>query len=362
MIINFMLRVLLLIILLTSFLVLGSCSKKLVPSSLDDPSLENLWLFQEKRTVRSLNKTVEKLVQSGGNIRRGKAILERINDFGLAGNTVRENIDWLSFQKNILIEVKGRTDSIVYIVSHYDKTDINPFTIVSLLLDGFLDPLLSWAFLSDGAIDNATGVAVSLELAKELFQSDLELTYRILFVGSEETGLRGSRSHVARLPDSIANKILYVINIDMVGVKNKANCVTTNVGNRELTKLSLEIAEDLNIELSKGKNPFLGSSDYAAFKKTGFLKDFGRSFQFNLTGAFLPQRSYSAKKRQNEVINFSSCDVLDAGDYIGNTLLIPIGAIHGFRDNIKLVDERKLYEQYRLTLALIKRVDSVGVF
>lgn len=360
--INFVFKVVLQTAWLIFFFALASCSKKLVPTSINDPSLQSAWSFEEKKTIGSLNTTVERLVRSGGNIRRGKAILERIKDFRLTENTSKENIDWLSFQKNILIEIKGKTDKVVYIVSHYDKTDINPITFLSVLLDGFLDPLLSWAFLSDGAIDNATGVAVSLQLAKELSQTDLRFTYRILLVGSEESGLRGSRSHVARLSDSLANNILYVINTDIVGVRNKINCVTTNISHSKLTELSLEIAKELNIELGNGKMPFLGCSDYAAFKKTSFLTDFSRSLQFNMVGAFLPQRSYFTKKRQTEIINFSSCELLDAGDYVGGALLFPIGAIHGFRDDIKLVDERKLYEQYKLTLTLVKKVDSLDIF
>jgi|TARA_B110000967_G_C18318006_1_gene286179 hypothetical protein len=48
------------------------------------------------------------------------------------------------------------------------------------------------------------------------------------------------------------------------------------------------------------------------------------------------------------VINFSACKLLDVGDYVANTVLLPVGSIHGFRDNIKQVDLDKLYEMYQL--------------
>jgi hypothetical protein len=334
-----------------------SCSKKIVPTSLNNSSLKIL--NSEKEIMKSLNTSVEKIVNAGGNIKRGKSILKRIRDFKLTEYTTTENIDWLSFQKNILINIKGETDKIIYIVSHYDKVDMNPLVIPSILLNGVLDPLISWSYTSDGAIDNATGVALSLQLAKQISKEKLKHNYRILLVGSEESGLRGSRSHVARLSDSISNNIFYVINSDVIGVKGKKNCVTTNVSNSKLSSTSLQVAKELNIELGKGTMPSLACSDYASFKKTSFFTDFKRSLSFNLTGALLPQRSYFTKKKENEIINFSSCDLLDAGDYIGGIILMPVGSIHGFRDNIKLVDEKKLYEQFLLTFNLIKKMETV---
>tara|TARA_R110002126_G_C10409927_1_gene496542 strand:+ start:133 stop:1188 length:1056 start_codon:yes stop_codon:yes gene_type:complete len=345
------------IIIISVILLCISCSKKIVPTSLNNSSLR--MLNSEKEIMKSLNKSVEKIVNAGGNIKRGKSILKRIRDFKLTEYTTTENIDWLSFQKNILINIKGETDKIIYIVSHYDKVDVNPLVLPSILLNGVLDPLISWSYTSDGAIDNATGVALSLQLAKQISKEKLKHNYRILLVGSEESGLRGSRSHVARLSDSISNNIFYVINSDVIGVKGKKNCVTTNVSNSKLSSTSLQVAKELNIELGKGTMPSLACSDYASFKKTSFFTDFKRSLSFNLTGALLPQRSYFTKKKENEIINFSSCDLLDAGDYIGGIILMPVGSIHGFRDNIKLVDEKKLYEQYLLTFNLIKKMETV---
>lgn len=333
-----------------------SCSKKIVPTSLNNSlQIPN----SQKEIMKSLNSSVEKIVNAGRNSKRGNSVIERIKELGLNKYTSTEKIDWLSSQKNILITIKGETDKIIYIVSHYDKVDTNPLVLPSVLLNGVLDPLISWSYLSHGAIDNATGVALSLQLAKHILKNDFKHNYKILLVGSEESGLRGSRSHVARLSDSTYNKIFYVINTDVIGVKGKKNCVTTNVSNSRLSSISLEIAKELKIELDKGSMPFLACSDYASFKKTDFFTDFGRSLSFNLIGALLPQRSYFTSKKETEVINFSSCELLDIGDYIGGSLLIPIGSIHGFRDNIKMVDEQKLFEQFTLTSSFIKKMETI---
>lgn len=327
----------------------------MVPSSLNTNSA---FSNTEKESIKSLNESVENIVNAGGNLKRKKAIIRRIKEFNLSKYFIEENIDWLSFQKNVLIEIKGNSNKIVYIIAHYDKTDSNILNLPNLLLNGVLDPIISWSYTTDGAIDNATGVAVSLELAKKLSKETTKYTYRVLLVGAEESGLRGSRAHVARLPDSISKNILYAINTDVIGVKNKKNCVSSNVSNDKLSSLSLQVAKELNIELDVGNIPSLACSDYAPFKKTSFTKDFGRSLMFNLTGAFLPQRSYFTKKKQTEVINFSSCNLLDASDYIGSALLLPVGSIHGFRDSIRLVDEKKMYEQYLLIYTLIKKMES----
>jgi hypothetical protein len=338
-------------------LIIVSCSKKIVPSSLKNPTLNIS--KSHKEVMRSLNTSVEKIVNAGGNKKREKSIIKRIKELKLTDYTSTENIDWLSFQKNILINIKGETDKIIYIVAHYDKVDVNPLVLPSILLNGVLDPLISWSYTSDGAIDNATGVALSLQLAKQISTENFKHNYRILLVGSEESGLRGSRSHIARLSDRISNNIFYVINTDVIGVKDTKNCVTTNVSNSKLSSISLQVAKDLDIELGEGRMPLLACSDYASFKKTSFFTDFGRSLNFNLIGALLPQRSYFTHKKENEVINFSSCDLLDVGDYIGGIVLLPVGSIHGFRDNIKLVDEKKLYEQFLLTFNLIKKMETI---
>ena len=64
------------------------------------------------------------------------------------------------------------------------------------------------SFTSQGSIDNATGVAVALQLAKSIAERDNKFSYRILLAGSEESGLRGSRAHVARLSLEEFDKII----------------------------------------------------------------------------------------------------------------------------------------------------------
>ena len=90
------------------------------------------------------------------------------------------------------------------------------------------------------------------------------------------------------------------------------------------------------------------AGDYVPFKKSNFGLDFYRSFKYNFLGSFLPQRSYFTKNKSTKVINFSACELLDVGDYVASTVLLPVGSLHGFRDNIIMVDPQKLHEMYQL--------------
>lgn len=301
--------------------------------------------------------SVENIVNAGGNHYRKKAIIKQLDAFGLKKQTRQERIDWLSVQKNVIVDLPGKSDSLMYIVAHYDKTDANPLKAVSVLLNGLLDPLISWSYTTQGAIDNATGVAVAMQLMKALKEKDNHYSYRLLLTGSEESGIRGSRAHVARLTLNEFNKIKFVVNIDVVGVKGKQNCVY-DVSDNALEKLALSVSNRHKLDLGEGEMPAIGGGDYVPFKKTNFGLDFSRSFKYNSVGSILPQRSYFTKKKSTKVINFSACELLDVGDYIASTILLPVGSLHGYRDNIKKVDPYKLFEMYQIINLFLEEIEN----
>jgi aminopeptidase YwaD len=67
-----------------------------------------------------------------------------------------------------------------------------------------------------GANDNASGVAMALELARTLRNYNTDKELRVVLFGSEERGLIGSRHYVAQLSDAELERILAVFNADMV--------------------------------------------------------------------------------------------------------------------------------------------------
>jgi hypothetical protein len=67
-----------------------------------------------------------------------------------------------------------------------------------------------------GANDNATGVAVLLEIARLLADADTDYTVRFAFFSAEELGLFGSR-HYAKKAAQEGADIVGVLNVDMLG-------------------------------------------------------------------------------------------------------------------------------------------------
>ncbi|MDB4015343.1 M28 family peptidase [Flavobacteriaceae bacterium] len=147
-----------------------------LPSSTKHRSLrfENTLTSKQKL---SLSKSVEETVNARGNHYRKKVFIKQSSSFGLEENTRQERIDLLSVQKNIIVDIPGESDSLICIVAHYDKTDTNPLKAASIFINDLLDPLISWSYTTHGAIDNATGVAIALQLAKSIAERDNKFSY-----------------------------------------------------------------------------------------------------------------------------------------------------------------------------------------
>ncbi|HVY61659.1 MAG TPA: M28 family peptidase, partial [Planctomycetota bacterium] len=185
--------------------------------------------------ARSLAGTVEALARATGNKGRQWAVERRAEELGLAKYVRVEWIDWWTPQKNVVIEIPGRasgssstagsgrpeaaaagateTAGIVFVIAHYDKIDIRPEVAVSRIFLDVLEPLLSWSYLSQGAVDNGTGCAVVLEIAREVARRPRAETYRCVCFGSEESGLRGSRCYVAGLDPAEVRRVRLVVNV-----------------------------------------------------------------------------------------------------------------------------------------------------
>ena len=129
---------------------------------------------------------------------------------------------------------------------------------------------------SHGIIDDGTGVAILLELARFIHNHDFPGTrFTFGFFGSEESGLIGSAYYYLNR-DTDKNK-LRVISIDMIGEKQPLSYVK---GIYPLRKRRMDpgfneqmesIAQDLDIEI-KGKNfPYPGS-DFGHFLLDGDCK------------------------------------------------------------------------------------------
>lgn len=102
--------------------------------------------------------------------------------------------------QNILVEISGQSKETAIIVgAHYDSVKMGP-----------------------GINDNASGVALSLELMHQLADQKIKSKHTIYlaFWDSEEVGIAGSQDYVKKLSSDQLKGIQAYINIDMVGTKN----------------------------------------------------------------------------------------------------------------------------------------------
>lgn len=103
---------------------------------------------------------------------------------------------------NVVAYLQGQeyADSFIVVTAHYDHI-------------GKMGPAIF-----PGGNDNASGVAMMLDLAKEIKSKSYRPRYSILFIAlaSEETGLNGS-TYFAENPMVDLKKMKFLINLDMVG-------------------------------------------------------------------------------------------------------------------------------------------------
>ncbi len=117
-----------------------------------------------------------------------------------------------------------------------------------------------------GADDNASGVALMLEVARQLALLPRQLDRSVIFIafGGEEIGLIGSRYFVEHAPVPVAS-IDAMINADMVGRLRGDAMVLDGVGTATAWPAIVEHANHgLSLHLQEGTDGF-GASDHTSF-------------------------------------------------------------------------------------------------
>ena len=146
---------------------------------------------------------------------------------------------------NVVATLPGRDPAygVIYAGAHYDSVQESP-----------------------GANDNASGMAVVLELARLLAADPISPTVRFLAFGAEEIGLRGSAAYVQRL-DSHERLLAYgMLNFDCVGIGSVQ--VAGSLGdNRVLSDLVITAATRRGYQIGHDVSP--GSSDHVSFGAIG---------------------------------------------------------------------------------------------
>ena len=158
---------------------------------------------------------------------------------------------------NVLAWLPGQTDEYVIIGAHYDHLGRGNVDSLAPSQIGQIHP---------GADDNASGTAGVLELARLLAPERGKLKRSILFMdfAGEELGLLGSAEWVKE-PTRPLNKVVAMINMDMIGRIKDDKVYIGGVGTGSTFKSVLEQAEKetpFKFEASPGG---YSSSDHTSF-------------------------------------------------------------------------------------------------
>ena len=169
----------------------------------------------------------------------------------------------------------------------FDNRSINPIEVSNLILlssiSSFMITFLIALMLystkkSLGAIDNASGVSILIELTKYLKKNPLKnMDVIIIFTGAEEWGLIGSKRYIKRNASFLQKKYdldkSFNINYDMIGsyiglVHDKGILKKRRI-NKSLNKYIEEAAEKLNIKCFKHSHFINPKTDHRKFLRFG---------------------------------------------------------------------------------------------
>ncbi|KAL6076972.1 Zn-dependent exopeptidase M28, variant 2 [Balamuthia mandrillaris] len=139
---------------------------------------------------------------------------------------------------NVIGTLEGNSDDDIYIVgAHYDSTnyDTDPFEE------------------SPGAVDNASGTASVLEIAR-LFSAAGPFDATIIFIlfSGEEQDLYGSKAHATKMvKDGLDDRIRFVLTMDMVGYTSQDGNYSVLLESKQVFSELVELFSTASIDYSK---------------------------------------------------------------------------------------------------------------
>ena len=147
--------------------------------------------------------------------------------------------------ENLFFDMPGRTSEWVVLSAHIDGHD-----------------------LGESAIDNATGLAVTLEVARRLapVAKRSRRGLRLAFFNVEEWALTGSAAYVAALDNAQRARIALNVNLDSVAGGARLTALTS--GFAELEPFLLRCAEEAGVALDLFR-PLQMNSDHGNFARAG---------------------------------------------------------------------------------------------
>lgn len=165
-----------------------------------------------------------------------------------------ENTDGTITGSNVIGYIDNTADNTVVIGAHFDHLGYGG--------DGSLhrDSIKA---IHNGADDNASGVAILLDLARKLRGNNTNNNYLFIAFSGEEMGLLGS-NYFVKNPTIDTKKVSYMINMDMVGkLKKDSTLAVYGTGTSPMFKQVLK-AHNTDFKLIQ-KESGIGPSDHTSF-------------------------------------------------------------------------------------------------
>ncbi|MDQ3634666.1 MAG: M28 family metallopeptidase [Acidobacteriota bacterium] len=153
------------------------------------------------------------------------------------------NVEKFDDVQNVVLTLKGKTDEIVVVGAHYDKTT-----------------------LGCGVIDNWSGVVLVANLYKHFKMQKNNKTFRFAAFGKEEKGLVGSKAMVKAIPGNQKKNYCAMVNFDSFGFTSLWSLESTS--DKKLIEIAANVAEKRKLEFAV-INYMGASSDSKSFKKAG---------------------------------------------------------------------------------------------
>lgn len=153
---------------------------------------------------RELRSYVSKGVKIPGVNINAKSAIELVRSGAQTARIILEQDEFTGQSHNVVCELPGETDEWIVFTAHYDSRP-----------------------LSAGAYDNMSGCIGLLGVAEAFAGKPRRRGLRLIFCGSEERGLLGSKAYCAAHEDALS-KIALNVNLDMIGsIMGPFNAVCT---------------------------------------------------------------------------------------------------------------------------------------
>ena len=191
---------------------------------------------------------------------------------------------------NVLAYINNKAENTIIIGAHYDHLG---FGSEGSLFRG------DQPEIHNGADDNASGVAVMMNLASRLKDKNINNNYLFIAFSGEEMGLLGSNFFVKN-PTIDISSINYMINMDMVGrLNDEKSLAIYGLGTSPIFKQTIKSNNDVFkiIENESG----IGPSDHTSF----YLQDIPVLHFF--TGQ---HENYHKPSDDSDLINYEGLDLI----------------------------------------------------